>query len=279
MICTLAPQAEGSDKANDLPVPLVLADLSGKSNFGLDLLIAGFSAGDASGSFDFTGMDMLLKARNGGENTSFGIVLPLAFAIPEEGDSAFWMGNPTVDATGVWCLSSLMGLCLGGQLSASFGFLDLDQDDTVNRVKQLAANAAGFIASQNLLYHALFDVVIQPLFVASIRIGFISAQVEMGPLFAIPLINTSGRSMEELFIYRFGAALNLLDFIQPMIEYSGLSELSDSPDVDDSLGWINIGARVNLFGFQPMFRLTLPINEDSKLGADVQFALGMTYQY
>jgi len=258
-----------SAQEKDVVIPLTLQDMSGKSNVNIALPMVPHD--------NFFGMSPRLSGQYGLGNMAFGLQVPLSMAFPDEGDTGFGLGNITLEGKFHQCTGGQWAICYGGGLALSAGFLEADESEV------RAAHMSGAVGHQSWTYHYYESLVIRPLGFVAITDGAIFGQAEFGAAIGIPIVNTDGKdSHEAAILWAFGAGYKLMDMIAPMIEFRGLSPVTE--DGLDSYLWLNFGARFYFGSILPMVRLSIPLTDEASLGgggqsAPVQFELGCMFQF
>jgi hypothetical protein len=242
---------------------LTMEDMSGASWAALSLPMI---PGD-----HYFGMAPSLSGQWGMGALAFGLDVPLAYAAPDEGDGKFVLGAPTLKAKYTLCQEG--NLCFGGMLSLGLGFMGLS-DDAADMAMEAMAHAVGAVGHQNMENHAIETIAVVPKGYVSYRQGALLTQAEVG--FGV-LIPTNEGDTEMSLEYRAGVGYLLMDMVAPMLELSAITPLTQ--EGADTAFWINLGARGIFGGLQPYLRLSLPLSDAAKAGADIQFDLGAAFLF
>jgi len=260
-------EGEGNSGGGEV-MPLTLQDMSGLSKVELSLPML---PGD-----DYFGLAPMLYLQYGAGSYSLGLAAPMAFVAPDADnvDSKFDFGNLTVDAKGRACSGGDFTLCYGGSLALGFGFIEISENEEA--LMEMVAHTIGIVAHQDWTYHIFETLVIRPLAVLSLSKEGFYAQVDFGPPIMVPLFDSDNRDVEVGMMYQFGMGYRIA-MIMPMLEFRGFSLLTE--DNVDSQFWLNIGARLDIDGILPVFRITIPMSDASKADADIQFEFGVAARF
>jgi hypothetical protein len=205
---------------------------------------------------------------------SVGLHLPVVMTKPDGGEREFAVGNPALDVGAQTCLGSGLSLCVGGRVGVSAGFWSLDP--TADAAK-LHALALGGLAHHDPFYYSPENMAFQPKAFVLLSNGLFSAQAEAGTLVTVPLLDREGRETEVSLVYQAGVGVNLFDLVTPVVEFRGISTLTQ--DDNQNQFWASAGARFHLSSFQPYARVSLPLNENAKQDLPWQFDLGAAVQF
>jgi hypothetical protein len=262
---TSAALAQEGSTDKSLPIPLTMKDLSGKSNVALSVPML-----PADSYFGIAPMVSFQYAIN---NLSLGLAVPMAAYFPKEsigGDDGFALGNLTVNALYRMCTQGEWSLCFGGGVDIGAAVKEVHGAEG-------SANVVGLWGHEDFTYHWPESLVITPVLVAGITNGLFLAQAEFGTSFLVPTMNTTGRDTEVVLNFAVGGGVKLFDILIPLVEFR-LMDLVTVNNTDPFL-WLSFGARVQLGGFTPMFRISIPLNEMSKLDAPVHLEAALAYQF
>ncbi len=252
---------EKTDKR--LPIPLTMRDLSGKSKVELSLPML-----PADSYFGIAPMFSFQFALG---NLSLGLSVPMAMYFPKktgqigdlgESESAFVLGNPTIDVLYRMCSQGEWSLCFGGGVGIGGG-------SDVYDLNQLSAHFIGIAAHQDWRYHFPDSLAISPTLVAGITNGIFIGQAELGTTVIVPVRYTNQIATQVGLAFALGGGVKLNDVIIPLIEFRGFFPFTETPfvglDNKDPYLWVNIGVRLQFANFSPMFRLSVPLNDKSKI--------------
>jgi len=203
-----------------------------------------------------------------------GMHLPVVMMKPDGAEREFAVGNPTLDVGAQTCLGTGFSLCVGGRVGVSAGFWDLDPTEDAAKIGALALGA---LAHHDPLYYSPGNLALQPKAFVILTNGLLSAQAEAGTLVAVPLIDREGRETEVSLVYQAGLGVNVLDLVTPVVEFRGISTLTQEDN--QSQFWASAGARFHLASFQPYARISLPLNDNAKQDSPWQFDVGAAVQF
>jgi hypothetical protein len=180
------------------------------------------------------------------------------------------------------CTQGSFSMCFGGGLDVGAGFLEVEGDDAGEKI---GAYMAGARVHQESGYYSFEAMNIKPVGLFGINLGNFYAQAEIGLEMYFPILNTEGKDSAEVgMAYGFGAGYKFFDMLVPIIEFKGIAGLTDEFDEFKPF-WLNFGARLTLGGFEPYFRLSIPLNDDAKqnpLGLDddtVHMDVGFAFKF
>lgn len=224
----------------------------------------------------FFGMAPRVGAQYGTGSMSVGIDLPMAFISPDEGDSKFVLGSMALDIKALGCARGDWNVCYGGAMAVSAGFVDVEE------AMEAAALSMGAVAHQDMTYYAPETLTLRPLAVLALTGHGLFAQLELGAGVFIAIKDTDARDTEAALAYGFAVGYQVLAFLAPMIEFRGFSHITaEDGEPELSFYWLNLGARFDFDGVLPVFRLSIPLNDEAKMvdESDVQFSLGVAFQF
>ena len=279
-----APSVQAGKKRTELIVPLTLQDLTGKSNVALSVAMVPAE--------DFFGMGLMIGGQYSASIVSVGLSLPMALAKPDKIDARFVIGNPNIDVRLHHCFEGDVTVCVGGSVAAGFGVMEVESDEDdgfgggssngneEKTLTRLLAWTSGLMGYQDPLYFAPETAVIRPLALAGIFVSDFQAQAEVGPSILVPMLNTGGRDTEVMLLYRLAAAYRVARWVAPILEFSGMTPMTDEDGDSESELFLNLGLRfMSKSGAMPAIRLTFPLEEHEKGMPYVHVFVGLTYQF
>jgi len=279
------------DLRRPVPIlPLTLQDITGKSSIELSLILLPAE--------DVFGLAMKLGGQYSTDLVDIGVAVPMAMAVVDEHESEFVLGNPTANVRVRHCFEGEVQVCVGGDLAAGFGAMEVvvekdvlgvgsaDEEPSSRTVLRQQAWAAGLLAYQDPTCFVPESAVIRPLALGGIVIDDFSSQVEVAPAILVPLFNTAGRETEAMLLYRLSVGYRLAKWVAPLLELSGLSPVTDGLEGDTRL-FLNLGARFEFKsgsfatkgGIQPALRVSVPLEAHDRGQPYVQVYLGLTHQF
>jgi hypothetical protein len=269
----LAQEEAATDKT--LPIPLTMKDLSGKSNVALSVPML-------PAQHDFV-IAPMVSFQYAIDNLSLGLAVPMVAYFskvePDDdfsdlwGGNAFVLGNLTVNALYRMCTQGEWSVCFGGGLEIGASVMKADSHSKLN------ANWAGVLGHEDFTYNWPDSLVISPVFVVGVTNGILVGQAELGTSVLIPTMNRRGNDNQMTINFAVGGGVRILDWLIPLIELRVLDQVTDRDKYTDPLVWMSFGARLQLGGFSPMVRLSLPLTEASKFDAPVHLEVALAYQF
>jgi hypothetical protein len=206
-------------------------------------------------------------------NLVFGLDLPMAFYSPEQGDSAFRLGNLSLQGHYQSCSQGSWNLCWAAGMGLSAPLTE--SDSTPDRISRLS----GILAHQGFLYYAPDSLDVHPmaaLYLAKYNLFF---ELEVGSDVLVPFLNTGGRDLEFSFTYGLAVGYALSAMVAPVLELRGTEGLTDGCNV--SMLFVNVGARFDFGGWQPFALFTLPLGDDASALStiDFMFSVGLNIAF
>ncbi|NOZ86905.1 MAG: hypothetical protein GXP49_11670 [Deltaproteobacteria bacterium] len=261
--------------------PLSLQDITGKHNIGISLFMV-----PADNVFGLSSVVNFQYAKGISEVELF---LPWAIAVPDHMDSQGVLGNFGLDIKLFKCIDGNVRVCLGGAVAASFGVMEIfskdeslplpgqtPNNDNSKPVVRLMAWSMGTAAYHEPLYFSPETSVLRPHLFSGLMWRGLFSQAEIGSEIGIPLLNTKGRDVETMLVYKFALGYRVIDWFAPMAEVAGWTLVSGK-DRDTNI-FINIGARFETRGgFAPAVMISIPTEKYKGMDASVYAGISLSY--